>query len=247
MVNKKQMKSVSQFDPSDGAAAVHSLPDTKQKIPTNEEEGENNPSTTLSPGRACVSEGKGADEVTHLNDADMKLSSKEPGSIGQHHDEYAKLVERLINRGAVVEGEGFVNKTNDDGPAKNLNEGDEAVLVEDAAVGDDDNVPMMTSIADTVDGKLDVLQVVGIYVQELIGEASVPDEKPVCSLALSDLTAADVKALAGGMLYFHRHEVNAEVAVEKFLECYPCMRELSGTNPHFSGMNVSLLKFKLKP
>jgi hypothetical protein len=44
----------------------------------------------------------------------------------------------------------------------------------------------------------DVLQVIGFYVQELTEETSVPHEKPVCSVDLSDLTRADVKTLVGG-------------------------------------------------
>jgi hypothetical protein len=148
------MKIVPLSDPSDG---VHKLPDTKQMIPANEEEGENNPSTTT---------------------ASTALLPKRD----------------------------FVSK--------------------------------------------DVLQVIGFYVQGLTEETSVPHEKPVCSAVLSDLTRADVKTLVGGMLYFHRREVNEKDANEKFLECYPCMRELSEIMPQFNGMNLCLLKkdkFKPKP
>ncbi|GMI48419.1 hypothetical protein TrCOL_g4150 [Triparma columacea] len=185
------MKIVPQSDPSDD---VHKLPDTKQKIAANEEEGENNPSTTFS--LASAFEGKGTD-----------------------------------NEGAD-------------------NEGDEAVIVEDAAVGADGvNVPMKAPSYLTVDVKLDVPEVISVicfYVQQLTEATSVPREKPVCSAALCDLTRADVKTLVGGMLYFLRKE-DEKIAVEKFLQCYPCMRELNGISPHFIGVNFCLLKHKLKP
>ena len=160
-VTKKQMKIVPRSDPSDGAS-VHKPPDTKQKIPANEEEGENKPSTTFSLARAF--EGKGTD-----------------------------------NEGAD-------------------NEGDEVVIVEDAAVGGDVNVPMKAPSSSTVDVKLDVPKVICFYVQGLTEKTSVPREKPVCSAALSDLTRADVKTLVGGMLYFLRQEVNEEDAVTDAVE-----------------------------
>jgi hypothetical protein len=176
---------------ADHSEDTHKLPETKQNIPANEEEGENNPSKTFSPERVFLSKGKGAVSAD--------------------------------------------------------NEGDEAVIVEDAAVGDGANEPMKAPSSSTVDVKLDVPKVICFYVQGLTEETSVPREKPVCSAALSDLRRADVKTLVGGMLYFLRQEVNELDAVEKFYECYPCMRELSGTVPQFNVMNSCLLKQKLKP
>ncbi|GMI44330.1 hypothetical protein TrCOL_g754 [Triparma columacea] len=74
---------------------------------------------------------------------------------------------------------------------------------------------------------------------------SIPAKQPVCDTDLSDLTTGDVKILAGGMLYFLRHELLEEDAAEKCLECYPCMRELSEVVGNFEKMHLAFLKEKL--
>ncbi|GMI44391.1 hypothetical protein TrCOL_g8304 [Triparma columacea] len=177
------------------------------------------------------SDPSGGASVHKLHDTNQNIPANE--ELGENNPSTFSLARAF-------EGKGTDNEGAD-------NEGDEAAIIEDAAISDGANVPMKAPSSSTVDVKLDVPKVICFYVQGLTEETSVPREKPVCSAALSDLTRADVKTLVGGMLYFLRQEVNELDAVKNFYECYPCMRELSGTVPQFNVMNSCLLKDKFKP
>jgi hypothetical protein len=314
--NEKQMKIVPQSDPSDDAAA-HKLPDTEQKIPTNEEENENNRSSSLSPKRDFVSEGKGADnegvEAVIFEDAAVSVGGvnvpiKAPRSLTM---DMSKLdvpevievicfyVQQLTEVTSVPREKPVCSAALSD-----LTKADVKTLVggmlyflkqeEEEEVNEEDAIekvlecyPCMRELngiaphfigvnfcllkhklkpkivhgngSDGADVVMKVPrrsstmkvklknsgEVVSGYLYELMNTKSIPAKQPVCDTDLSDLTTGDVKILAGGMLYFLRHELLEEDAAEKCLECYPCMRELSEVVGNFEKMHLAFLKEKL--
>ena len=80
------------------------------------------------------------------------------------------------------------------------------------------------------------------YVRNLVDVPSVPGTMPLCDVELKNLTNNDTKTLAEGMLFILRTGASEEDAVERFLQSYPCMRELAENDRYFSGMHLSLVR-----
>jgi hypothetical protein len=64
----------------------------------------------------------------------------------------------------------------------------------------------------------------------------------MCKSKLEDLTEGDTMILAQGMLYCLMREVSEEDAIERFLQSYPCMKELTKKEGRFGRMHLSLVK-----
>ncbi|GMI45976.1 hypothetical protein TrCOL_g5820 [Triparma columacea] len=120
------------------------------------------------------------------------------------------------------------------------------MLVKDAASDGADVVMKVPRRSGIFNAKLkNTGEVISGYLFELMNVRSIHARQPVCDTDLSDLTMSDVKILAEGMMYFLRQEFSEEDAAEKFIERYPCMRELSEVVGNFEKMHLAFLKEKL--
>ena len=115
--------------------------------------------------------------------------------------------------------------------------------VDRVAIGEVDRVDITRSLSNTMREKLKTTgEVMCLYVKNVTKITSVPRTKPVCDVKLQDLTKGDTVTLAEGMLFFLRQEASQDCAMERFLESYPCMKELIESERYFQEMHIALVK-----